>query len=918
MTALIPTRLPRPFDPDAGARVSVPGLTPDQAALVAGAAGCSPYLAASIDKDADWLGPALADPRGAADALIAAVPALLHGSLAADLRTAKRRIALITALADLGGVWPLDEVTRTLTRFADASVDAALRAALADVAARGKLPGRAPETLSDCAGFTVLAMGKMGAFELNYSSDIDLICLFDETFWAPEDFAAARAGLIRATRAMCATLSEVTDHGYVFRTDLRLRPDPSVTPVCVGMLAAERYYEAQGRTWERAAMIKARPCAGDIAGGARFLDSLRPFVWRRHLDYAAIEDAHDMRLAIRAHKGTGGPITLPGHNMKLGRGGIREIEFFTQTRQLIAGGRDPDLRVRGTVPGLEVLAEKGWVAPDLSDALQDHYAAFREVEHRLQMVRDAQTHTLPQGEEGFARLAAMMDRDVSALKADLHGRLSAVHAGTDGFFAPTATPAPIPQIDDTITAAWPRYPALRSPRGAAVFERIRPDLMRGLAQAAQPQEALRALDGFLQGLPAGVQLFSLFEANPHLAHLLIDIVATAPSLAKYLSSNAAVFDAVIGGDFFGRWPGTAALTADLSAQMARAGDYEAQLDTARGWAREWHFRIGVHLLRGLSTADEAAAQYGDLARASLRAVWPVVGTNFARRHGPAPGRGAAIVGMGSVGAGRLNAASDLDLIVIYDAAGQDASDGPRPLASRTYFARLTQALITALSAPMAQGRLYEVDMRLRPSGNSGPVATSLAAFDAYQRKDAWLWEHLALTRACPLAGPTDLMDDIAAIRAEVLAQPRDLPHVRTELATMRARIADARGAPSLWDAKIGRGRLQEIELIAQAGALLCGTGTRDVGDGLQQAADAGLLSSPNACAQAYQTCFALQMATRLVSNAGPIDPAKLGAAGCAFVARLCGAADIDRLKDDLTARTEEAGAAIDAALECGA
>ncbi|MEO0936831.1 MAG: glutamine-synthetase adenylyltransferase [Pseudomonadota bacterium] len=917
MTALVPTRVPRPFDPETAPRVQVDGATADQTLLIARVAGCAPYLAGLIGKEAGWLGAALQDPKAAVRDEIAALPGTAPDLLKSRMRQAKRRVALMTALADLGGVWTLEQVTGALTDLADAACDAALRASLAQVAARGKLPGRGPDTLDDCASLTVLAMGKMGAGELNYSSDIDLICLFDEARFDASDFAEARAGLVRATRQMCNLLSDITAEGYVFRTDLRLRPDPSVTAVCVGMEAAERYYESQGRTWERAAFIKARACAGDIKGGAAFLKTLTPFVWRKHLDFAAIQDAHDMRLAIRAHKGTGGPITLPGHDMKLGRGGIREIEFFTQTRQLIAGGRDPDLRLRQTVPGLRVLAEKGWVPQDLADSLAAHYRAHRTVEHRVQMVRDAQTHALPNSAEGFARLAAMMDMDLPALEADLQSRLEAVHTGTEGFFAPgqTSDVPETPAVDPALMADWPRYPALRSERGAALFERIRPRLLARLADAAQPEEAVRAMGGFLSGLPAGVQLFSLFDANPQLLDLLVDIVSVSPALSAYLARNSAVFDAVIGGGFFDPWPGQDALEAELTAHFSAESDYERQLDAARRWAKEWHFRIGVHHLRGLIAPDAAAAHYAELARACVRALWPAVQAQFARRHGPPPGHGAAILGMGSVGAGRLTSASDLDLIVIYDAAGQEASDGPRPLASRSYYARLTQAMITALTARMAQGQLYEVDMRLRPSGNSGPVATSWESFQSYQRNDAWLWEHLALTRAQVIAGPARLAADIEALRAEVLSTPRNTGALRRALREMRARIAAAKGTGGLWDAKLGRGRMQEVELIAQAGLLSAGDAARAVPAGLKGGVASGLLDAAAAadCTAAYDICFQLQMAGRLISPAGLV-PDAMGAAGRAFLARATGFETVAALEDQLVARTARAGAAIDAAL----
>ncbi len=915
MSKLLPTRIPKPFDAEAGARAQVPGADIAQASLISGAAGCSPYLAELIRKEATWLGPALSAPRAAVTQEITALAEVPPDQLSAALRQAKRRIALMVALADLGGAWSLQDVTGTLTALADAACDAALRAALGGLAARGKLPGFGPDDLEDCAGMVVLAMGKMGAHELNYSSDIDLICLFDETRFDASDFAEARASMIRATRTMTAMLSEITDLGYVFRTDLRLRPDPSVTPVCVGMEAAERYYERQGRTWERAALIKARPCAGDLAGGQAFLARLAPFIWRRHLDFAAIEDAHDMRLAIRTHKGTGGPITLPGHDMKLGRGGIREIEFYTQTRQLIAGGRDESLRQRGTLAGLTQLARKGWTTLDLANTLSDHYQTHRAIEHRLQMVRDAQTHALPKTDEGFARLAAMMDTDPDTLKVDLRARLEAVHEGTEGFFTPPAAQSSAPPIDEDITAAWPRYPALRSARSAAVFERIRPMLMARLGQAAQPVEALRAFDGFLAGLPAGVQLFSLFQANPHLMELAVDIVSISPRLADYLARNASVFDAVIAGDFFGPWPGAAALEQALTDRLAAESDYESQLDTARRWVKEWHFRVGVHFLRGLITAEDAATHYAELASACLRALWPLVQSHFAKRHGPPPGDGAVILGMGSLGTGNLTAASDLDLIVIYEAGGQEASLGAKPLPSRTYYARLTQALITALSAAMAQGRLYEVDMRLRPSGNSGPVATSFAAFETYQQEEAWLWEHLALTRARVIAGPEPLAAQVEDLRKRIIAQPRSALTVRSDLAAMRARIQAAKGPAGPWEAKLGYGRMQEIELVAQAGLLLTHDPRRDVAPGLENCVAAGLLDAANVgdCLRAYKILFDMQMVARLISSSG-LNPDGLGVAGSAFLLRVLGAEHMDQLAERLDSLIQAAGQSVDAAL----
>ncbi|MDH5797011.1 MAG: glutamine-synthetase adenylyltransferase, partial [Paracoccaceae bacterium] len=599
------TRSPRPFDPDRGADLlqAFPSLGPELTDLIAGTTGSSPYLHGVIGREAEWFANALqGEPETAFEDILAALSAFEGKDPSDHLRQAKRRVAGLAALADLAGVWSLEETTLSLTRFADAAVSAGLKHLVAKEIERGKVPGATDADIPDAAGMAVLAMGKMGAFELNYSSDIDLICLFDETRFDPDDYADARAAFIRVTRRLTAMLSDLTGEGYVFRTDLRLRPDPSVTPVCLSMEAAERYYESVGRTWERAAYIKARVCAGDIKSGQAFLKRLTPFVWRKQLDFAAIQDAHDMRLRIREHKGLHGPIVLEGHNMKLGAGGIREIEFFTQTRQIIAGGRDPELRVSGTVEGLARLAEKGWIPEDAAQLLTQDYRAHREIEHRLQMIADAQTHDLPKNQEGFARLASLAGRDVEELRADVLKRLTRVNELTERFFAPDDTGKPTVEIGQNTRETldrWRTYPALRSARALEIFDRILPEILSRLQAAAQPERALSQFDAFLAGLPAGVQLFSLFQANPQLVDLIVDIASTAPNLAQYLGRNSQVLDAVIGGDFFAAWPGVETLHDRLAAQLDQLDDYESKLDLARRWNKEWHFRIGVHHLRGL-------------------------------------------------------------------------------------------------------------------------------------------------------------------------------------------------------------------------------------------------------------------------------------------------------------------------------
>jgi glutamate-ammonia-ligase adenylyltransferase len=909
------TRFPHPFEPDLGddAAASLPWAGADLKTLIRGTAGSSPYLAQLLRREGAWLeSVAEAEPE---DALAALIDATEPGPVAETgiaLRIAKRRVALLVALCDLGGVWGLDEVTAALTRFADRAVDTALRSVLIPEIARGRLPDFGASDAP--AGLFALAMGKMGAHELNYSSDIDLICLFDDRLHAGADLPEARSHLVRGVRKAMGLLSDLTSEGYVFRTDLRLRPDPSVTPVAVSVSSAMRYYEALGRTWERAAFIKARPAAGAIGAGESFLHEISPFIWRRHLDFATVEDAHDLRRKIRLHKATGGP-GLDGRNVKLGPGGIREIEFFAQTHQLISGGRDPDLRQRDTRGALVALVGKGWVKPDAAEVLDASYVRLREIEHRLQMLQDAQTHDLPSTEDGWRRLACIAGApDAGALQQELGEIFERVHALTEGFFAP-ARSAPQPDLvlsqrSRELIEKWQSYPALRSQRAREIFKRLAPTLMTGFERAAAPDEAILQFDGFLRGLPAGVQLLSLFEANPQLIDLMVDISSTAPALASYLSANSGVLDAVIGGDFFAPWPSCETLAADLARILgASAGDYETQLDAARRWMKDWHFRIGVHHLRGLIPSERAAEQYSDLAEATVAALWHVVCDDFASRHGALPGRGAVVLAMGSFGARQLSARSDLDLILIYDADSDATSDGRRPLPARTYYARLTKALITALTTRTAEGALYEVDMRLRPSGRQGPAATSWQSYLNYQRDEAWTWEHLALTRARVVAGQADLGRDVEEFRRKLLAGPRDASKILGDLQDMRLRLAEAKPRADVWDVSNGPGGLQDIELFAQTVALLGGVSRREVSR--QLAIETALASSDDRAhlLDLHRRLAAIKGAARLLTG-DRLDPDAIGQGGRAFVLREAAAKKLGSLEQELEKGYERAAAII--------
>jgi glutamate-ammonia-ligase adenylyltransferase len=906
----------------AAALVGATGMAGD---LLTGAAGSSPYLAHLIERHAEWLAEALDAPPEASFAAIldAADPGSALRETASTLRHAKARAALLVALADLGGVWPLDTVTGALSDLADRCLGIACAAAIAGEP-KGPLQGLSAEE----AGLVVLGMGKLGARELNYSSDIDLICLFDETRWQPDDFVEVKSRFIAVVRRVVKLIGEITAEGYVFRTDLRLRPNPASTPVCMALAAAEQYYESVGRTWERAAFIKARPCAGDLAAGQRFLTTLQPFVYRRHLDFAAIEDAHDMRLKIRAHRGVGHRFEVAGHDIKLGLGGIREIEFFAQTQQLVRGGRDATLRVPTTRGALRALGAGGVIDADTVGELDAAYVAHRDLEHRLQMIDDAQTQTVPKSPEARERVAALGGwPDRAAFEVALQVRCLRVRQLCDSIFAPATAHESAPDDLAALGFAEPakaqalmdgwqagRVTATRGERARRRFRKLAPLLLERLAAAASPDEAIAEFDRFLSGLPAGVQLFALFEANPQLLDLVAEICAAAPRLAAYLGRHAGVLDAVLDREFFAPLPDVTVLRDDLVGTLGEADDYEAALDLTRRWAHERHFRVGVQVLRGIARAHEAGAAFSAVAEACLAALYPVVVAEFARKHGPPPGQGAAVIAMGKLGSAEMTATSDLDLLVIYDPGKEEESHGPRPLPVTAYYARLTQALVSALTAPTAEGTLYAVDLRLRPSGRKGPVATRLSAFSRYQAEEAWTWEHLALTRARVVAGAPEMQKAAASAIEAVICAPHPPDQTMADVRAMMARLAEANRTQrqQIWDLKLTDGGLLDIELVLQGGLLVHGlSGLRAPREAAAALQERGWLLPPQATAlaEAHALGLALQQVERVALERA-FTPDRAGPGLRAAMARAAGAASFEETEDLLRAAQAEAAAVV--------
>ena len=912
---------PIPFDPDKGRDLcndlgSVPG---EAIELIQGIGGCSPYLSSSARKETEWL----STIWDHAPEVTFAQEMYLAGrapDVSVGLRVAKRRIALLLAMCDLGGVWSLEEVTTRLTEFADLAVQTALQSLVVRAVEIGKLPKEVGEEPEKLGGMFVIAMGKMGAHELNYSSDIDLIVLFDDSQFDMATTMELRTEFIRITRSMVKVLSDVTDEGYVFRTDLRLRPNPSVTPVCFGADAALNYYEAEGRPWERTAMIKSRICAGDQDAGKRFLDGLHPFVWRRSLDFTALAEAQDIMKKIRSHKGVAGQIKIEGHNLKLGRGGIREIEFFAQTNQMIAGGRNPNLRSIKTVDALCAQASESWIDQNTCDILVSAYRALRTEEHRLQMIRDFQTHSMPKDRDDliqFARFCGREDEDV--FFAEMIARMKDVHENTKTVFGERDDESQEETSDEHqgLVDEWYGLPALKSPKASALFEGLRPKLFAALDKAADKNAAVSQFDKFIRGLPAGVQLFSLFEANPNILDLLVDICGSAPSLADYLTRNTSVFDAVISPDFYEPLGGKTDLIADLNNKLSGNDDFEDCLNITRRWNKELHFRIGVQLLRQLIDPRGSGQHYTNLAGATVSVLLDVVIKEFSKKYGPPVGRGVAVLAMGKLGSGEMTACSDLDVIVIYDSDGQDMSRGPKPLYTRQYFAKLTQLLITALSAPMSEGTLYEVDMRLRPSGRKGPVATSVESFEHYQKSDAWVWEHLALSRSRVVAGNKGLEQNVENIRQEVLSQSHPTDAVFEAVVEMRDKLAETKSRNTdLWSLKNQPGGMLDIELLAQGLCLIHDGRARDPVGQLEEAIGHRGLSrtSGNTLIETYRLLSNLQQYLRLMFPEG-FDAENIGHGSLLVLLSVAGGDSLVELEQEIALAVQNSKSCIDDVLQ---
>jgi len=735
----------------------------------------------------------------------------------AELRVRRLGLALTVALGDLSGGLTLERVTALLSDFADVAIGRALAAALAE---------RVPDTALE--GMTVIALGKLGSCELNYSSDVDLLLLFDPDTMPRRERDDPGEAAVRIGRRMIEILQKRTADGYVARVDLRLRPSPEVTPIVLPVNAAISYYESAALPWERAAFIRARAAAGDLALGRRFIDAIRPFVWRRSVDFGAIEEIRQISSRIRDHYAQVQAFG-PGFDLKRGRGGIREAEFFTQVQQLVHGGRDPALRAPATLDALAALTAAGRLDPAIAGAIGEGYRRLRTVEHRVQMIDDQQTHRLPLDPAALAQVAGLDGLDDAAALIDaLAPHVEAIGSQFDGLVTESGeqlsndpdilrgelaalgfgdVEQPLRRIGEWRSG---KSRSLRSPAARSAFEAMLPTLMRAIAGGPDPAHALNRFADIVDRLSSGVNLYRLLEARPQLARHVALILTHAPLLADQLARRPELLDGLIDESSFALPPEPAAMADKL--RLAMAGEpYDQALDRARRLVNERRFALGVQLVAGHSDALDVALGYSNVAEGAIVALAEVATREFVSAHGSIDGAELLILGLGRLGGRALTHASDLDIIYLFDAPQEAVSDGTKPLGATDYFNRLANRVTAALSVPTAAGPLYDVDTRLRPQGAKGMLAVPLSGFIDYQRGEAWTWEHMALCRARPIVGSAAGQARLVAAVEQILRAPRDPAQVRADAAAMRTEMTQHKPPSGPLDIKLGPGGLVDLE-----------------------------------------------------------------------------------------------------------
>ncbi|MBF0626851.1 MAG: bifunctional [glutamate--ammonia ligase]-adenylyl-L-tyrosine phosphorylase/[glutamate--ammonia-ligase] adenylyltransferase [Magnetococcales bacterium] len=826
--------------------------------------GNSPYLTHVLSRHPEFLADEYdhANPTAWNQGLTqAALATESRNEVTTLLRRHKHRTFLGIGLRDLSGEATLHDTTWGLSALADASLEAGYRWLNRWLSATHGPPmtltaeeGRHP------ARFVILGMGKLGAGELNFSSDIDLIYLYDDDRGGCDGKRpiSIKEYFNRLGRELIRLLGESTADGMVFRIDLRLRPEGESGDLTLSRRSAEIYYESWGRTWERAAMIKARPVAGDLALGEQFLANLQPFVYRRFLDFAALDAIRDMKRRIDQK------ITARHdyhRNVKLGYGGIREIEFFVQCQQLIHGGKVPQLRQRATETVLARLVEANLLTAQTATTLTAHYRFLRTVEHRLQIERERQIHSVPEDPAEYHALARRVGLDgAETLRTRLRQVNDEVHEIYGQLFFEgerSSGDKPDPMVHALLEVHADEESALKAigqagfvnpqqalglitilrdgPGSARLTEstrqwygRIAMPLLVEVLAAPDQDLALQHAEAFLRGLGHRVNYLALLKENPPVLKLLIRMFGTSALLSRFLIHHPQLMDGLVTTDFLGRFRNRSEMTRDLDQAMDQAHDPEEALQIIREFKNVETLRLGIRDLSGLAEPEEVTTGLSLLAEVTLNRILADAMRELTNRHGaPCYTDGAgvrhtapfAILAMGKLGGKELGFASDLDLIFIHGSQGDEQrTDHPHQgLPNALFFARLGQKIITVITSMTRAGKLYELDMRLRPSGKSGPVVTSLESFLHYQTHEAWLWEHQALTRARPIAGDPAFIATLNQGIAGIFARGHDPQTVRREVASMRLRILEEKTPPPGWiDIKQSRGGIVDVEFLVQA------------------------------------------------------------------------------------------------------
>lgn len=763
------------------------------------------------------------------------------------LRINKNRIALLIAMADITKYWKLEKITSFLSIFADECIKIAARFLLLRASLNNQFRIENKDKPEEGSGLLVIAMGKLGGMELNYSSDIDLIIFYDSENTNYLGKKSIKHFFIGLTNELANILSERTKDGYVFRTDLRLRPDPISNPTAVSLISAETYYETFGQNWERAAMTRQRPVIGDRSSIDRFELFINHYVWRKFLDFASIRDVNSIKRQIDHKIGTT-PENFYSYNTKLGRGGIREIEFFVQTQQLIWGGRIPELQINDTCLALEKLAELKYISDKACSDLTDAYYFLRKVEHRLQMINDQQTHSIPNTPEGFKKLALFMGFENSGVlkkileektyKVRLHysesfesspslasenphafGNLVFTGTDDDPETLNTLRKMGFTKCEEIseIIRGWHhgRRRSTRTKQAREVLTELMPTLLNSFANSTYPDVAISNFDTFLDKIPSGIQIFSLFYSNPSLLGLIAEIEGGYPYLAHHLNRSPILLDYVLTPKFYNMIPNRDELRKSLDKKLNNAELFEDVLDETINWTNDRRFRIAIQYIQRKITDKTASKALSRIADVVISSTIEYIFNDFKKKYGIIEGSNFAILAFGKLGGQELTFNSDLDLVFLYETKEETISNGKKQIDANSYFARLGRRFTNSVSSMTSKGTLYDIDLRLRPSGNDGPIASKLISFNKYYNEVAWKWEFMALTKTRVVYGSEEFSDKIMNTIGSILDKEWNHDKLKRDVLDMHSKTKKSKNTNNPFDVKHISGGMIDIDYITQ-------------------------------------------------------------------------------------------------------